>query len=66
MICPYNRKSEINMQHFTQNFENEDAPECVTSGQTVTKVNFELMECPKEGCAVWRDGKCCFAAAAND
>lgn len=21
---------------------------------------FVMMECPEEGCAVWRDGKCCY------
>lgn len=30
--------------------------------QHVVKDSFKLMECPKEGCAVWRNGRCTYAA----
>lgn len=54
MICPYIRESETTVQQWTKDTDTEE------HGQTITKTTFTMRECPKEGCAVWRDGQCWF------
>lgn len=58
MICPYNHKQQTTVLQWTQNNEDEDT----TALQQIEKVNFAMMECPKEGCAVWYNGRCHYAA----
>ena len=62
MICPYNRKSETQVLQWVQ----EEAVDATgsTQCQQITKTSFEMMECPKEGCAAWQEGKCRYAAYA--
>lgn len=28
--------------------------------QQITQWTYTMMGCPQEGCAVWRDGRCCY------
>ena len=32
--------------------------------QHIVKDTFRMMECPRDGCAVWRDGICHYASAS--
>ena len=57
MICPYNRKSEIQVLQWKQDGEDGE-----TKGEQKTVTTFQMMLCPKEGCGAWRDGRCCYAS----
>ncbi len=58
MKCPYNRKSETVFQGWDQQSDENQSPE---KGSSMTQTVFELMECEKENCGAWQDGKCCYA-----
>lgn len=60
MICPYNRKTQRNVFQWEQTFD--EATGNAKSCQQSTIDTFEMMECPREGCAVWYDGRCHYAA----
>lgn len=60
MICPYNRKSETQVLQWTQS-QNPDEEK---SGQQITRSIFHMMDCPKEGCGAWTNGKCQYAAVS--
>lgn len=55
MICPYNQVFEYNEQI---NILNEENPEYFKKHINVHI--WKNMECQKENCAVWKDGKCCY------
>lgn len=57
MKCPYNRKSETQVQNWRQSADENQSPE---EGRTVTQTVFELMDCQRENCGVWRNGRCCY------
>lgn len=57
MICPYNRKAEKQVLQVTNEYDEDGKAD---STQQITLCEFTMMECPKEGCAVWRDGRCCY------
>ena len=57
MICPYNRKSEVQVLQWKQDDEGGE-----TKCEQKAVTTFQMMTCPKEGCGVWRDGRCCYAA----
>lgn len=59
--CPYNRKSETHFQNWRQN---PDENQTIVNGNTATQIVFELMDCEKENCGAWHDGKCCYAAVS--
>lgn len=59
MKCPYNRKSEKHIQKWGQ-MPNDDG--IITRGVTTDEYFFELMECKKENCGAWHNGKCCYAS----
>ncbi len=61
MKCPYNRKSETQFQNWKQN---PDDNQNITDGKTVTQTVYELMECEKENCGAWNNGKCCYSAVS--
>lgn len=44
--------------------QNPDDNQNFTDGKTVTQTVFELMDCGKENCGAWHDGKCCYAAVS--
>ena len=52
MICPYIQNSHINVQKNIIDKETGQIDAYVTANY------WGNMECPKEGCAVWRDGRC--------
>lgn len=60
MICPYNRKRETLVLQWVQ----ENDGEVNTNCQQIQSTEFVMMDCPKEGCAVWHDGRCHYAAVA--
>lgn len=62
MICPYNDKQHTTVLQWTQNSEDEE----IIHLQQIENINFTPMECPKDGCAVWYDGKCHYAANTNN
>ena len=55
MICPYNRKAEKQVLQVTNEYDEDGKND---STQQITSWTYTMMECPKEGCAVWRDGRC--------
>ena len=61
MKCPYNRKVETQVQKWKQA---PDENQTITDGKTVTQTIFELMECEKENCGAWYNGRCCYAAVS--
>lgn len=61
MKCPYNRKCETHIERWKQTPDDNQTP---TDGRTVTQIVFELMECEKENCGAWHNGKCCYAAVS--
>lgn len=59
MRCPYNYKSETTLQVWKQN---SDDNQVLTDGRTTTRIEYEYMECSKENCAAWHDGRCNYKA----
>ncbi len=55
MICPYNH---IRVKEVTQTRYEYDEDGRNVLNETVQSISRNCLECPKEGCAVWRDGKC--------
>ena len=58
MKCPYNFKCETQVQKWKQS---PDENQILKNGTTVTQTVYELMDCMKEECGAWHDGKCCYA-----
>lgn len=65
MKCPYNRKSEIQVLQWSQE-PYEDNENILKSGEQITKTSFELMDCAKENCGAWYNGRCCYASVSLD
>lgn len=65
MKCPYNRKSETQVLQWSQE-PCEDNETVFKNGNQVAKTSFELMECSKEGCGAWHNGRCCYASVSLD
>ncbi len=63
MQCPYNRKTETQCLQWTQDV-NEDG--IIERGQQVTRHEFGLMECLKENCGAWHNGRCHYASVNLD
>ena len=61
MKCPYNRKSETQILTWNQK-PSEDNETVILSGKQMTQYNFELMDCCKEECGAWQNGRCCYAS----
>lgn len=59
MKCPYNRKSEMHTQHWEQSPDESTGQ--IVRGSTIDKWNYSLMECEKENCGAWQDGRCQYA-----
>lgn len=57
MICPYNRKSETQVLTWNQNPSEENETVMKNGGQMM-KTTFELMDCERENCGAWADGRC--------
>ncbi len=58
MKCPYNTKSETTIQSFRQKYNDEGN---LNNSKSVTQTIYELMDCEKENCGAWQNGKCCYA-----
>ena len=61
MKCPYNRRVEITVQNWGQDSDDNQTP---AKGSTVTQTVYELMDCEKENCGAWKNGRCCYAAVS--
>lgn len=61
MKCPYNRKKEIQLLQWTQE-PDEQNENVVKSGEQITKTAFELMDCVREECGAFYNGRCCYAS----
>lgn len=59
MKCPYNKKSETQIQNWEQS---PDEQQNFTDGKVITQTVFELMNCEKENCGAYHNGRCCYAA----
>lgn len=57
MICPYNRKAEKQVLQVTNEYDDDGRN---NNTQQITQWTYTMMECSQEGCAVWRDGRCCY------
>lgn len=65
MICPYNRKSQKSVVQWVQTTEDGDGDKpATTTLEQIDAVSFEMMTCPKEGCAAWYNGRCHYGAAS--
>lgn len=58
MVCPYNNKSETQIQAWKQEFDEENESQTPKSGRTVTQTVWEPMECQRENCGAFFDGRC--------
>ncbi len=65
MKCPYNRKSETQVLQWSQE-PCEDNETVFKNGNQIVKRSFELMECSKEECGAWHNGRCCYASVNLD
>lgn len=65
MKCPYNRKSETQVLQWSQE-PCEDNETVFKNGNQIVKTSFELMECSKEECGAWHNGRCCYASVNLD
>lgn len=61
MKCPYNKKSETQIQNWEQS---PDEQQNFTDGKVITQTVFELMNCEKENCGAYHNGRCCYAAVS--
>ena len=61
MICPYNRKTEVQSLRWEQQFREDDSGDVKALTQ-VCQTDFTMQECQKEGCGAWCNGRCCYAA----
>ena len=59
MKCPYNKKSETQIQNWEQS---PDEQQNFTDGKVITQTVFELMNGEKENCGAYHNGRCCYAA----
>lgn len=65
MKCPYNRKRETQVIQWTQEpFEDNDT--LLKGGEQITTTSFELMDCVKEECGAYHDGRCCYSSVNFD
>ncbi len=55
LLCPYLEKSQTVLQMWDQN---SDENQILTDGKTVTRTEYEYMECQKDNCAVFYGGRC--------
>ena len=51
MICPYNTKVDVTVTET----ETDDERGIV---KTVTKTMYKMLDCHKEECGAWQDGRC--------
>lgn len=59
MRCPYNFKSETVLEIWKNSLDDDQ----IQTGSTTTKrIEYEYMECGKENCAAWHDGRCQYKA----
>ena len=58
MKCPYTIKSETTIQNFGQKYNDEGNPK---NSKSVTQTVYELMDCEKDNCGAWQNGKCCYS-----
>ncbi|MCD7805436.1 MAG: hypothetical protein LUH03_09925 [Oscillospiraceae bacterium] len=61
MICPYNVATKQTTLSWVQVTQEDDTGTPTTNLQQFDTDNYTMMECPKEGCAVWYDGRCHFS-----
>lgn len=62
MICPYNRKRQETVLQWHEVMDDD-------GNKTLEQkdiISFVMMECPQEGCAVWVEGRCRYAAVSLD
>ncbi|MBC8534141.1 hypothetical protein [Yeguia hominis] len=57
MICPYNMKSQVSVQQWMQEYGGENGDQ-TPAGTTITNEQFEYMECAREDCGAFYDGRC--------
>jgi hypothetical protein len=55
MICPYIRGTGIEVMTHTYTY---DADSRLVSDQTVSQDSQTMLQCVREECAAWCDGKC--------
>lgn len=61
MMCPYNRKKQTNVIQWVQEYNDDGQAESLTQISTDT---FDMLECPRDGCAAWYHGRCHYAAVS--
>ncbi|HEY5586718.1 MAG TPA: hypothetical protein VIK78_19790 [Ruminiclostridium sp.] len=62
--CPYNRKQENCVKQYKNDLINEETG--IIKGYTEGYVvEFKLMDCPKEECGAWHNGKCNYNQGVN-
>jgi len=57
MLCPYNRKKLI--QSILTTYEKDDN-DFTKSTKQVLQEDYTLMDCTKEQCGVYQNGRCCY------
>lgn len=59
MICPYNVKVHVTVQQWVQEYSEENENQLPT-GSTRTNEYFKYMECVRENCGAFYNGRCCY------
>lgn len=62
MVCPYNTKSSRVVEQY-EKAPGEGPDE--ESSQRITVSSWEMMECPRELCGAWQDGRCNYKGAVD-
>lgn len=59
MICPYNRRMETQVVQTTYTYDENGNNDSV---QQITRTRFEMIECPRDACGAYQEGRCRYAS----
>lgn len=65
MTCPYNRKKLMQISKLSNDLANEESG-AINSSKQVISEEYELMECTKELCGVFYNGRCHYYTAPDE
>jgi hypothetical protein len=63
MVCPYNRKNQTNIIQWKQEYNEDGQAYFLTQ---ISKDSFELMDCKREECGAWHNGRCHYASVSME
>lgn len=63
MVCPYNRKNQTNIIQWKQEYNEDGQAYFLTQ---ISKGSFDLMDCKREECGAWHNGRCHYASVSME